>query len=178
MIARFRRKTPAVVAGLALVTLLATPAAAQAPTSLLSGVVTGTTGVGEVFAGTIELTNFVLQNDQLFARATLIGTVTNATTGALVRNVRGLITVPITVVPSVVPLPPGVCPILHLDVGPIDLNLLGLQVNLTQIVLNVTAVGGQGRLLGNLLCAVAGLLDDPSALENLLDRILGILNNL
>lgn len=174
MIARFRKKTPAVVVGLALVALLATPAAAQAPTSLLSGVVTGTTSVaGETFAGTIELTNFVLQNGALAARATLIGEVRDLN-GVLVRNVRGLITVPITVLPP----PPGVCQILHLDVGPIFLDLLGLQVDLTQIVLNVTAVSGSGRLLGNLLCRVAGLLDDPTALENLLDRILGILNDL
>jgi hypothetical protein len=174
MIARFRKKTPAVLAGLAMVALLTTPAAAQAPTSPLTGVVTGTTNVaGEVFNGTIALTNFVLQDGVLAARATLTGTVTNAT-GGTVRTITGLITVPITVVPP----PPGVCQILTLDVGEIHLDLLGLNIDTSQIVVLVTAVSGQGRLLGNLLCAVAGLLDSPSALEDLLDRILRILNGL
>jgi hypothetical protein len=173
MIARFRRKTPAVLAGIAMVALLTTPAAAQAPTSPLSGVVTGTTNVaGEVFNGTIALTNFVLQDGVLAARATLTGAVTNAT--GTVRTITGLITVPVTVVPP----PPGVCEILTLDVGEIHLDLLGLNVDTSQIVVLVTAVSGQGRLLGNLLCAVTGLLDNPSALENLLDRILRILSGL
>jgi len=54
---------------------------------------------------------------------------------------------------------PEECPILFLDVGPIFLDLLGLQVDVSQIVIDITAVAGEGNLLGNLLCAVAGLLD-------------------
>ena len=48
--------------------------------------------------------------------------------------------------------------------------------------LNITAVPGAGELLGNLLCAVAGLLDSGqlgnlgTVLTNLLNAILGILN--
>lgn len=55
------------------------------------------------------------------------------------------------------------CPILHLVVGPIHLNLLGLVVTTNQIVLNITAVPGAGNLLGNLLCAVANLLNQSPA---------------
>lgn len=51
------------------------------------------------------------------------------------------------------------CPILNLDLGPIFLDLLGLQVDLAPVNLDVTAVPGAGNLLGNLLCGVAGLLD-------------------
>ena len=64
------------------------------------------------------------------------------------------------------------------DLGPLDLDLLGLVVNLSPISLNVDAVPGAGNLLGNLLCAVAGLLDGPSPLGNLLNNLLGILNRL
>jgi hypothetical protein len=63
------------------------------------------------------------------------------------------------------------CPILHLELGPLDLNLLGLRVQLNQVVLDVTAVPGPGNLLGNLLCAVAGLLDGVD-LGNVLGRLL------
>ena len=67
------------------------------------------------------------------------------------------------------------CDILHLDLGPLSLDLLGLQIDLSRIVLDITAQAGAGNLLGNLLCAVAGLLDSPGGLARLLDQILGIL---
>jgi hypothetical protein len=72
------------------------------------------------------------------------------------------------------------CQVLDLVLGPLDLNLLGLKVHLNRVVLNIEADPGAGALLGNLLCAVAGLLDGPSLLEqlrlsNVLNRILSIL---
>jgi hypothetical protein len=67
------------------------------------------------------------------------------------------------------------CSILHLDLGPLNLNLLGLQIDLSRIILDITAVPGAGNLLGNLLCGVANLLNDPSGLAGLLNRILDIL---
>ena len=62
--------------------------------------------------------------------------------------------------------------------GPLDLNLLGLAIHLNQVVLNITAIPGAGNLLGNLLCAVAGLLDNPGGLAALLNQILAILAGL
>ncbi len=71
------------------------------------------------------------------------------------------------------------CDVLFLDLGPLFLDLLGLEVNLDPVVLDIDAVPGAGNLLGNLLCAVTGLLDNvgnPSnAIANLLDRIFGLL---
>ena len=70
------------------------------------------------------------------------------------------------------------CDILNLVLGPLDLNLLGLQIDLAQIVLDITAVPGPGNLLGNLLCAVAALLDSGGpggAIANLLNRLFGLL---
>ena len=51
------------------------------------------------------------------------------------------------------------CDILNLVLGPLDLDLLGLLIHLNRVVLDIVAVAGAGNLLGNLLCAVAGLLD-------------------
>ena len=51
----------------------------------------------------------------------------------------------------------GACNVLNLVLGPLDLNVLGLQVHLNQVVLNIIAQTGASQLLGNLLCAVAGL---------------------
>ena len=54
------------------------------------------------------------------------------------------------------------CPILSLSLGPLDLNLLGLVIHLDEVSTSPSTRGRAGNLLGNLLCAVAGLLDAPS----------------
>jgi len=70
------------------------------------------------------------------------------------------------------------CPILHLVLGPLNLNLLGLKVHLNKVILNIKAIPGPGNLLGNLLCAVAGLLDGTGNLpeiSQILNSIVAIL---
>jgi hypothetical protein len=73
----------------------------------------------------------------------------------------------------------AVCDILTLDIGAIHLDLLGLVVDLAPVNLDITAVSGPGNLLGNLLCAVAGLLDanpgNISAITALLTQINALL---
>jgi hypothetical protein len=122
------------------------------------------------FTGVFSLSRFVVQNGQVAAVGTLTGTVTNATgqtVGAIVQNLTlSLINIRAT------------CDILHLELGPIDLNLLGLVVHVDKIVIDIDAQSGPGNLLGNLLCAVAHLLDANgplSQLVNLLNQILALL---
>lgn len=64
------------------------------------------------------------------------------------------------------------CQILILDIGRIHLDLLGLVVNISPIHIDVHAVPGAGNLLGNLLCAIAGLLDPNAALADFLNGLL------
>jgi hypothetical protein len=80
---------------------------------------------------------------------------------------------------------PATCPILHLELGPLDLDLLGIQVHLDRVVLDITAVPGPGNLLGNLLCAIAGLLDGVdlggvlgNLLQSLIDALIRLLEGL
>jgi hypothetical protein len=69
---------------------------------------------------------------------------------------------------------PPPCPILHLVLGPLNLNLLGLVLTIPNpIIIDLTAVPGPGNLLGNLLCALVHLIDPNSALGNLLGSLLG-----
>jgi hypothetical protein len=70
------------------------------------------------------------------------------------------------------------CDILHLVLGPLDLNLLGLKVHLDKVVLDIVAQSGAGQLLGNLLCAVAHLLDNGGTLGQLLSKLSAILDQL
>lgn len=72
----------------------------------------------------------------------------------------------------------GSCDILFLDLGPLHLDLLGLTLDLSQITLDVNAVPGAGNLLGNLLCAITGLLDgsgNTNQIADLLNQIFDLL---
>jgi hypothetical protein len=129
--------------------------------------VTGTLPGGGTFEGVLSITNFVFQNGQLLVSGVLEGT---ATVGGVVTEITQTFT---NIVASLLG-GAGQCTILTLDLGPLDLNVLGLQVDLSAISLDVTALRGPGRLLGNLLCAVAGLLDAGGPLQGitaLLNRI-------
>ena len=53
------------------------------------------------------------------------------------------------------PVPAGICTVLDLPIGPLDLNLLGLLVHLDRTELRVTA-DPNGGILGSLLCALSG----------------------
>ena len=151
-----------VLATLSMTAVGSTPAAAQTGLSIP---IVGT-GSGGSFAGTFTLKRFVVTDDGIGAVGTLSGTVT--TTAGQATGLLSNITLPTQIGTAT-------CDILHLDLGPLSLDLLGLQVDLSQIVLDITAQAGAGNLLGNLLCAVAGLLDNPSGLVKLLNQILSIL---
>ncbi|AFM18522.1 hypothetical protein Mycch_3796 [Mycolicibacterium chubuense NBB4] len=68
------------------------------------------------------------------------------------------------------------CSVLDLTLGPLDLNLLGLRVQLNQVHLVITAIPADG-LLGQLLCSLAGpngvLSGAVQNIVNLLNQILG-----
>ncbi len=49
--------------------------------------------------------------------------------------------------------------LLHLNLDGLFFDLLGLEVDLDEVTLNLTASPGEGKLLGNLLSAVGGLMD-------------------
>jgi hypothetical protein len=165
---KLRLSVLAILAVLASVLVLApmTSAAPKQSSSVPTAVI-GTIPGGGAFTGTLDITQIVAQNGQLFAIGTLTGTLTDA-----VGNVIGTV----TNLPVMLPLSvSGTCPVLHLTLGPLDLNLLGLTVHLDQVVLDISAQAGPGNLLGNLVCVVAHLLDNPAATLN---AIVTLLNNL
>jgi hypothetical protein len=141
-------------------------AAAQAVTVPVTGTATNALGQTVNFAGQFALQSFRVVNGQLSAVGQLTGTLTNTVTGAT-QTVSQLITLPLATAA-------GTCQILHLELGPLDLNLLGLMVHLDKVVLDITAQAGPGNLLGNLLCSVAHLLDSNAAGQGLAS----VLNNL
>ena len=160
-----------------LATLMLAPAgvsaAPAARDSLVTAVpVTGTLENGQPFSGTATITELTRDGSQLLFSGTI-----QDSTGAL----AGTFTDVVGTLQQPGGGSTGKCDILFLDLGPIFLDVLGLEVDLSQIVLDINAVPGAGNLLGNLLCAVVGLLDgDPlgglgALLDRLLDRIGGLL---
>lgn len=161
----------AIVLSLGMLGILAAPVAAARPGSGtgITQEVTGTVAGAGDFVGDITVNEFAVQDGELVA----IGTITGLLDGTAITDT---FTSVIDVSQS-----SGSCEILELVLGPLHLDLLGLVVDLNQVELLITAVPGAGNLLGNLLCAVAGLLDGPTlggvlnGIANLLNQILSIL---
>jgi hypothetical protein len=139
-------------------------AAPPAPPSV-SVPVSGETTTGLPVSGTYDLNRFVNRGGELVALGTFTGTAGG-------QDLTQAVEIPVEVAQTS-------CEILDLVLGPLDLDLLGLVIQLDTVHLNITAEQGPGNLLGNLLCAVAGLLDGPGGALNgvaaLLNRILSIL---
>jgi hypothetical protein len=140
------------------------------------------------FAGTFHVTQFgfdqatrqltvtgVLNGTETFTDGTPAATITDqiVTTNATLRKggqASATTTAPFQFASSNYSFA-ATCGILLLDLGPLHLDLLGLVVDLNEVILNVTAVSGANNLLGNLLCAVTGLLDGVGALGAILNLI-------
>ena len=153
--------------------------------------VTGVTKTGDKqFKGTFGIQRFVASGGKAWAVGTLKGTVagrhvtrygvrlpatlSGASSGSSSSSARAAAS----------------CPVLNLVLGPINLNLLGLEVHLgggssptsnLPINLNITAVSGAGNLLGNLVCGLSNLLNSGGALSTLtgdVQQLTGVLNGI
>ena len=155
--------------------------------------VSGVLADGGTFQGKVSITKFGYdQTSGLWVSGSLIGTATTAdgvahkdisqsfsqvhatlTSGASAASSSGASAFAVN--------QQGSCSILDLDIGAIHLDLLGLVVDLAPIHLDITAISGASNLLGNLLCAVAGLLDPNGFLTDLigtLTQLLDLLNQI
>jgi hypothetical protein len=130
----------------------------------LTGTTTDAAGVIHTFNGIGTVEQFTAQGGALQAAVRVVGQVTNSLGG--VTPVNETLQAPANA--------QGTCEILNLVIGPIYLDLLGLVIETNQIEIQIRAERGPGNLLGNLLCAIVGLLDQPNLLANLLNRLLGL----
>jgi hypothetical protein len=167
------------------------PPPAPAPTNRLDVPVTGAVEGKDkqTFAGTVSISRFEIQNEKLVAIGQLTGTVSD-------KHGNPQRTIVTNVVMPVANATGGAadaascdnaaeaqiaCDILNLVLGPLHLDLLGLVIDLNQVVLNITAQPGAGNLLGNLLCAITNLLNSGTLgqqIVDLLNQLIGILGAL
>jgi hypothetical protein len=130
-------------------------------TTVTATVFNKTTLVTETVSGILTITKFKLVGDVIYAVGTL--------------NLPGIGIFPVEIPVTDIS---GTCKILQLDLGPLHLDLLGLVIDLNAIHLDITAQSGAGNLLGNLLCAIANLLNQGGPLSQLvtaLNQLVGLL---
>jgi hypothetical protein len=162
----FRIVSPVAVLAFLLAMLPVLPASAQTTTPPPNADVpiVGTVTGGGTFNGIMRINGFAAKNGQVVAFGTITGILTDV--NGVASSVISSISAPVNVAQAT-------CQILHLDLGPLSLNLLGLHVDLSRVVLDITAESAPGNLLGNLLCGIAGLLDNPGGLARALNALLG-----
>lgn len=166
------------MAGPATAAAPAAPSAASQSSQVAN--VTGTInqtidGVGS-FVGSFTPTGFDAQGGHLMVTGLVQGTFTDLAGKAT--QVSQTVTTTAAAAPNTMAGGGGDgCDVVNLVLGPLHLDVLGLNVDLNQVVLDIVAQSGAGKLVGNLLCAITGLLDGGaglSGLANLLNRVLGL----
>src|SRR5262245_16038451 len=139
--------------------------------------VKGTTSGGATFKGVMRITKFSAAGtspDRLVASGVLRGKFRDRSN----RVIATIDDVPFS--GNVTHADDPGCTVLHLVLGPLTLNLLGLVLTIPDpVTLDLTAIPG-GGLLGDLLCAVDNLLNPsaPSGLPAVLGNLVTALNNL
>jgi len=150
------------------------PTHAAQPTPLVTGivqpanVVTSAGTLTGTFTGALTTTGFQATTGVINLIGTITGKVTNSAGTVIATLTNAPVTIPLTGLT-------GSCPILALHIGQITVHLLGLDVVLSPIDLVITAQAAPGNLLGNLLCAVAHLLDSGSPVASIADLLNQIL---
>jgi hypothetical protein len=171
-LSRIRLAAVAATFSCALMLGVTSTAGAQSPTPDLTKRidVTGTAKNGKKFNGTYTIDRFISRGTRVLAVGTLKGRLKNR------RVNRSGVRMPVTgfAQQGAAGSAQVVCRILTLTLGPLDLNLLGLRVQLNRLNLRITAIPG-GGLLGDLLCGLANLLNPPALAGNDLAAVLNAL---
>lgn len=98
---------------------------------------------------TVNLAAFQVVDNVLRAQGTVTGTIAGLPFTTTITNFA------LQAVPDNPATAQAECSVLHLELAPIHLSLLGLRVDTSAICLDLTATEG-GGLLGDLLCSLAG----------------------
>jgi hypothetical protein len=166
-------KTPIAAGALlsALPLLAATDVVAQGSESrtnrtrpLISGTFTDVASGQGTFSGNIALGRFEVQQGSLVAVGTLTGVLAQSTSAVLGR-VNEEVALPVAVVRAT-------CQLLHLDIGPLDLELLDVPVHLEKDALGITMRDGPKRAL---LCSTARRLAADPTFETVATKLNAVL---
>ena len=142
---------------------------------------TGTTDGGGRFSGSFSISGFEDRGGTIYAIGVVSGTVTGSPhvarsgiSGPLALAVTAT-SVPALATSSAITAQATPCDVLHLAFGGLTTNLLGRDVALSPVTLDIT---GQAGPLGELVCQAVATLGSVAALVGLLNQILGLLTGL
>jgi hypothetical protein len=161
--------------------LSAAPAAVSPP--LVTLPLAGTTNGNGTFSGTLAISSVGSDAGGVFVEGVVSGTVTRANKTPVGTVVSVPVRLPLTgnwprglaqLAPgdSVV-LAQATCGILHLEIGAVNLNVLGVVVATSPIALDIS--GDDAGALGALVCSILNLVGGLAGLVNLLTSLLGTL---
>jgi len=151
------------------------------PFNRMTGIPLSAHEKGKNFKGTLDVERFEVQNDAIVAIGTITGKVTGKGNGNKPVN-RENVVIPVSIGTPAAASQAGVqaqatCDILDLVLGPIDLTLLGIRLQVNQIHIQLTG-DSTGGLLGSLLCPLLDplgpLLDIVGALNQILNFLRGL----
>jgi hypothetical protein len=169
----------------------------SAPKALVLPITGAGTG-GVTFNGTVAVQRFVQRNGQVFAIGAVSGSVfgpagpigtslsfpvafpVHVSDGPIARADGGRID-PASLSARdagarVILVQASTCGVLHLDLGAINLNLLGVVVTTMPVTIDIN--GNTGGPLGNLVCAVLATVNNVVGLVNLLNSLLSLVTGL
>jgi len=189
-----RNRSAAVAASVGLILMSSAWASAQDPDPPRARVrlpIAGTAiGHGkDTFTGTLSIERFAVRGDKIVAVGMVTGRVLDKSGNARGTAVVGQVEVPVQVgsAPSAaassrMAVAQASCDVLHLDLGAINLNLLGVQFVTTPITLDLTATSDAGGVLGQLICTaletVGNVVDLVGVLNSILSLLTGLLGGL
>jgi hypothetical protein len=173
-------------------------AVADQPSKALVLPLAGSGDGGIRFAGTVAVQRFVQRNGEVFAIGAVSGTVSGPT-GTIGTSFLLPVSFPVHVGDGVTTrvaggrIRPGLfsaaggaahvllaqattCGVLHLDLGAVDLNLLGLAVTTTPVTIDIN--GDTAGPLGNLVCAALATVNNVVGLVNVLNSLLSVVTGL
>ena len=142
--------------------------------------IAGSVATGGAFTGTLSILRFEARGSQVVA----IGMVTGSVAGVGTALV-GPVALPVVVGPggqgaaastSLVAQQQATCQALHLEIGAVNLNLLGLQVTTLPVSIDISA--DSAAPLGNLACTILETLNNVVGLVDLVNQLLGLLTGL
>jgi hypothetical protein len=166
--------------------------------------VAGTSSRGGDFTGTVTIKRFEQRDDKIVAVGFVQGVLRRGSR-AVGTAVAGEVTWPV-IIPSggivavsgrelsaprrrsavssiteapgikLIPVQAESCQVLDIALGPVTVNVLGVDVSLSPIALSLT--GQAGTPLGDLVCSVSDLLGNVAAVVDLLNSVLGLLTGL
>jgi hypothetical protein len=148
--------------------------------------IAGTAPGGATFAGTLSVLKFSQRDGKPVAIGMVSGSATSSSGTPLGTALTGPIELPVQVAPgpaltSAAPISvqqATTCQVLHLDLGAVNLNVLGLTVATQPIAIDVSGTTGGTNVLGTLICTILETVNNVVGLVNLLNQLLGILGGL